>query len=121
MPPLLSVRNTLFDQAGSANAWPVGSDDVADGTPPLIEADFFTAPAQLNQVTSAMLMAPFNILAPDWRPAAAAPVGTARAARPSEEDFDTRPPFFDTTAQYVGAIEPGGADWTAGWTSYPAN
>jgi hypothetical protein len=29
-------------------------------------------------------------------------------------------PFFDA-AQYIGAFEPGGSDWTAGWTAYPLN
>ena len=27
--------------------------------------------------------------------------------------------FFDASATYVGAFEPGGTDWTAGWTAYP--
>ena len=26
---------------------------------------------------------------------------------------------FDVSATYVGAFQPGGTDWTAGWTSYP--
>ncbi len=32
---------------------------------------------------------------------------------PNDEDFDA-------TATYIGAIEPGGTDWTQGWTDYPA-
>jgi hypothetical protein len=121
VPPTLSVRNTIFDQAGATVAWPTGADDAADGTPPLIEGDFFTAAAQLNQVTGAMLVDPFNQASPNWRPAAGAPVGADRAVSPSEEDFDTRPPFFDVSADYVGAFAPGGSDWTAGWTAYPAS
>jgi hypothetical protein len=120
-PPTLSVRNTIFDQAAAAIAWPTGSDDAADGTPALIESDFLTAAIQLNQVTSAMLVDPFDQLAPDWRPASGAPIGADRAVGPSEEDFDTRPPFFDVSADYVGAFAPGGVDWTAGWTAYPAS
>jgi hypothetical protein len=115
------VRNAIFDQAGAVVAWPTGSDDAADGTPALIESDFFTGAAQLNQVTSAMLVDPFNQAAPNWRPTAGAPVGADRAVAPSEEDFDVRPPFFDVSADHVGAFAPGGTDWTAGWTSYPAS
>ena len=29
-------------------------------------------------------------------------------------------PFFEP-AQYIGGFEPGGVDWTAGWTAYPLN
>ncbi|MFK7984693.1 MAG: hypothetical protein AB8I08_01600 [Sandaracinaceae bacterium] len=29
--------------------------------------------------------------------------------------------FGDTTATFVGAIDPAGSDWTAGWTAYPEN
>ncbi len=29
--------------------------------------------------------------------------------------------FGDTSATYVGAIDPAGTDWTEGWTAYPAN
>jgi hypothetical protein len=29
--------------------------------------------------------------------------------------------FGDVSATYAGAIEPGGTDWTSGWTAYPAN
>ena len=31
------------------------------------------------------------------------------------------PAGFDTTATYIGAFDPGGTDWTAMWTAYPAD
>jgi len=33
----------------------------------------------------------------------------------------TPPAPYDTTATYAGAFEPGGEDWTAGWTDYPVD
>lgn len=33
----------------------------------------------------------------------------------------TPPAGLDTSATYAGAFEPGGTDWSAGWTSYPRN
>ena len=120
VPPLLSIRNSVLWQGAAPIGWPTGSDDTADGSPPLIEADFFVTAEQLNHVTDPMLGAPFDRLAPDWSPRAGAPLGAEHAESPSETPGDTRPPFFDTSADYVGALSPEGPDWTAGWTAYPA-
>jgi hypothetical protein len=49
--------------------------------------------------------------APDFVPAAASPA--ADGATPPDNGF------FDVTATYMGAFEPGGDDWTEGWTAYP--
>ncbi len=45
------------------------------------------------------------------------------ADSPAKDGGDTPPSgaFWDTTATYRGAFEPGGTDWTKGWTDYPAN
>jgi hypothetical protein len=118
-PPVLSVRNSVFAQGASTIAWPSGSDDAADGS--LIEQDFFSAASELNQTIDPMLARPTDLANPGFVPAAAAPTGAANAEAPSEAAGDTRPAFFDTSAAYVGAFAPGGADWTAGWTAYPAN
>jgi len=51
--------------------------------------------------------------APDFVPAKDSPAKDG-AATPTGA-------WFDKTATYKGAFEPGGEDWTAGWTSFPAN
>ncbi len=59
----------------------------------------------------AMLPDPTNLDAPGWVPPAGSMAATLGG--PAHEDA-----FFDT-ATYVGAFEPGGTDWTAGWTAFP--
>jgi hypothetical protein len=54
-----------------------------------------------------------NATAPDFVPAADNPC--ADGVAPPDNGF------FDTSATYMGAFEPGGDDWTAGWTAYPAD
>ena len=46
-------------------------------------------------------------------PPADSPAATGAAPLPDDEFFEA--------ADFIGAIEPGGDDWTEGWTSYPAN
>jgi hypothetical protein len=53
-----------------------------------------------------------NETAPSFVPAAASPAATGGA---------TPPAGLDTSATFVGAFEPGGADWTLDWTAYPVN
>ncbi len=52
-----------------------------------------------------------DIMAPNFVPPAASPAATGAATNPGG--------FFEA-ADYYGAFEPGGTDWTAGWTAYPA-
>jgi hypothetical protein len=51
-----------------------------------------------------------NVTAPNLVPAAGGPTATGGA---------TPPAGLDVSATYVGAFQPGGADWTDGWTSFP--
>ena len=118
-PPLLSVRNSIFAQGSAAVAWPSGSDDAADND--LIEQDFFSAATQLNRTVDPMLTRPFDTTNPSFVPLAGSPTFAANAETPSERVGYTRPVFFDTSADYVGAFAPAGIDWTAGWTAYPVN
>jgi hypothetical protein len=51
-----------------------------------------------------------NVTAPNLVPAAGAPEATGGA---------TPPAGLDTGATFVGALPPGGPDWTSGWTAFP--
>jgi hypothetical protein len=116
-PSTFSLANSVFGQGAAPVAWPTGGDDASDGD--LIEQDVLTQPARSNQVTDPMLTRPFDLLDPSWMPVAGAPLGAAAAEAPSEREGDAA--FFDTSADYVGAFEPGGDDWTEGWTAYSAD
>jgi hypothetical protein len=47
------------------------------------------------------------------------PAGSLAATHPHANCAAINASFVD--APYIGAFEPGGADWTAGWTEYPVN
>ncbi len=53
-----------------------------------------------------------TLSAPDFVPAAGGPASMGAGDNPGG--------FFEAAA-YLGAFEPGGSDWTAGWTAYPAS
>ncbi len=112
----LSVENSLFFQAGPQVGGvyePFPEElDAADNDNGFVEKDFFTAASRNNLVNQdPKLGAPFNLTQPNFVPAADSPVKGKGA---------TPPAGFDASATYIGAFEPGGEDWTAGWTSFPA-
>ncbi len=55
----------------------------------------------------------------DFRPKAGSPIATGGFTAWSG-DLATRGATLDKTT-YIGAFQPGGADWTAGWTEYSDN
>ncbi|MEZ4253865.1 MAG: hypothetical protein R3B99_37140, partial [Polyangiales bacterium] len=114
-PPTFSLRHSVFGQGSAPVAWPTGGDDASDGD--LIEQDVLTSGESANRVIDPQLEAPFDLVAPNWMPRAGAPLDASFAEAPSEREGE--PAFFDTTATFVGAFEPGGTDWTTGWTAYP--
>lgn len=61
--------------------------------------------------TDPMLPAGTNLTAPNFVPAAGSPAASMAATVPTGSIFEP--------ANYVGAFEPGGEDWTAGWTAFP--
>jgi len=124
----LSIRNSVFWRAAASVHFPTGADDLADDADPapdkvdnIDETVELTAPATLNRLTDPLLRAPFDLAAPDFRPRPEATLGADQAESPSEKEGEVRPPFFDKNADFVGALRPGGSDWTSGWTSFPAN
>ncbi|HEY6171601.1 MAG TPA: choice-of-anchor D domain-containing protein, partial [Candidatus Kapabacteria bacterium] len=67
----------------------------------------YTQPAEV------MLQDPFNQTAPNWSPKSGSPaISGASFANPKLTD-----PFFTTTS-YVGAFDPSGTRWDAGWAEY---
>ncbi|MCA9581455.1 MAG: hypothetical protein KC416_06650 [Myxococcales bacterium] len=113
-PIALSVEGSLFFEIGGPGkeAWfdkePMdGSEEDDDGA--FDEAAFFSNGARKNLFgTDPMIADAYDITEPDFVPAADAPGGMGAV---SGADFKG--------ATYVGAIQPGGEDWTAGWTAFP--
>jgi hypothetical protein len=112
----LLVQNSLFFNNGPGD----GANQFADetGAPAddddntFDEADFFMATSEDNQFDADPELGDAeSTTAPDFVPAAGSPAAD-QAATPAGD-------FFDATATYIGAFEPGGDDWTAGWTAYP--
>jgi len=82
-----------------------GDDDGIDE-----EATFNTA-AWGNRVEDPQLGAPFNRDNPDFRPAASSPATNGHADPPDDGFFDP--------VDYIGAVEPGGAEWyKEAWTRW---
>lgn len=79
-----------------------------------MEDEFFNEPAFGNLTpTASPLIAPFNVITPDFRPVSAAAVSQGSSTVPPTNGF------FDVTANYRGAVAPlnsGGIPWYAGWS-----
>lgn len=108
----LFVDNSIFFENGDVN-FPEETGD-ADNDDGFDEAAFFLEAERGNREVDPQLADAANSTAPNFAPAADSPAATGAAALPDNG-------FFDTSVDYVGAIEPGGTDWTAGWTSFPAD
>ena len=113
----LTIDHSYFyDNANDTDhGWPAGFDE-SDGVQNDCDQDdencfdeeaFFTDPSRNNTFSDPGLGDPLNLTAPDFAPATVLTGGA------------TPPSGFDTSATFIGAI--GATDWTAGWTSYPAN
>jgi hypothetical protein len=114
-PPQLAVRGAIFYEIGAdGTAWfadePAdGSEDDDDGG--FVEADHFMMGDFGNRFdVDPMIEGAYDEAAPRLVPAGDSPAADDAAAPPSDG-------FFDGDAEYVGAFEPGGDDWTSGWTS----
>ena len=66
--------------------------------------------ARNNAQVNPLLGAPFNLAAPDFRPAAGSPAvnGTVTVSSPPSDGFFT-------SVDFIGGVDPDN-DWTAGWT-----
>lgn len=112
-PPTLLVANSIFFDNGEGgtehgDADGAGNDDDDGG---FDEDAFLRNEAFANRFdVDPGLPDASNVTAPSLVPAADAPAATGAA---------TPPAGLDVTATFIGALPPGGPDWTAGWTSYP--
>jgi hypothetical protein len=107
----VSLSQSLFFD--NTNHFDPDEDDRGDDDEGFVEAEVFSAPELGNLVDEDPLLgAPYDLSAPQFVPEAGSPAADA----PTPEGDD-----LDATATYMGAFEPGGADWTAGWTAYPEN
>jgi hypothetical protein len=114
-PPRLVVASSLFFQNGAdgtehADADGTGDDDDDGG---FDENAFLRGEAFANRFdVDPGLPDAQSETAPSFVPAADSAAATGGA---------TPPEGLDTSATFVGAFEPGGADWTSGWSAYPVN
>jgi hypothetical protein len=105
----LVVSNTLFfnNLNGGDDQFP--DETAANDDEGFIEADFFADGLDNVFDQDPELADPNNETAPNFIPASGSPASDGAAATPA--GFEA--------ADYLGAFEPGGEDWTEGWTAYP--
>lgn len=109
----LTVEHSLFFDNGTDGEthFPVEV-DTADNDVGFDELAYFTDAAKNNVFDLDPEFGDASSLrAPNLVPSADGPA--ARGAKAVADGF--------IAADYLGAFEPGGADWTAGWTAYPEN
>src|SRR5262249_44007937 len=114
-PPQLTVENTLFYNNGhdGKTHFPSGAaDDAMDNN--FVESDFFMDPKRNNVFDKDPKLGNISLDKPNYVPAADSPAADGAATPPDDG-------FFDTSATYLGAIKPGGPDWTKGWTTHAPN
>jgi hypothetical protein len=107
----LALKNSiLFDNANQnepALAAEAGDDDDDGGYDDTL---FATAADSANRYEDPQLGAPFDLAAPDFKPAAGSPALTGGG---------TPGAGFDAAGTFVGGV--GETDWTAGWTDFSEN
>ncbi len=79
-----------------------------------------TATGGLFTKIPALGATPASVADFDWTPVAGAPIATGGMAAFSGK-IATMAGTFVTATAYVGAAQPGGAKWWAGWTNYARN
>ena len=99
----LVVANTLFNGCGTTFTFAPDDGDTAEFTGDWNSGNFFDIDPLLADVGS--------LSAPDFTPDALSFAGRSGA---------TPDAGFETAADFLGAVEPGCWNWTAGWTAYPA-
>ncbi len=107
----LSLRHSLiWDNVNITDTTTLWPDSANDGG--FEEATELFAAALSNDALDPQLTRPYDLAAPDFRPAAGSPALSGGATPPSDG-------FFDASATFVGAF--GATDWMSGWTAFPAN
>lgn len=109
----LDCQSMMFFQIGADGQSWFADESENDDDGGFDELAFFSSVGDHVFGTDPMVAQPYDVNAPDFSVAAESPAASG-VAPPSDG-------WFDDTAAYVGAIEPGGMDWTVGWTAYPRN
>jgi hypothetical protein len=107
-PPALSVDNSLFFDNGADGLSHFTDDDT------FADLTFMSDAARNNVMDQDPLLASTSTTAPSFVPAEGSPAATG-GATPANDGF------FDASATYMGAFEPGAASWAEGWTAYPVD
>jgi hypothetical protein len=113
-PPVLTVENSLFFKNGpdgktAFEAEPTDGSSLDDDMG-FVEKDYFGDASKMNVFDKdPKLGDAFSLTKPNYVPAKDSPAASGAATPPSG---------FDTKATYMGAFEPGGEDWTKGWTTH---
>jgi hypothetical protein len=111
----LVVENSIFYNLGAGGEAYFPAETGAGDDEGFVEATFFNAGERRNIFgMSPLLTRPTDLVNPSFVPAARSPTATGAAAAPPGD-------FFDPLANFIGAIAPGGPDWTQGWTAFPNN
>lgn len=111
--PALTIENSLFFNNGADGETHFPAEEGAsDNDNGFDEADYFGDETKANVFNvDPELEDGTNLSAPNFVPAEGS--AAAEGAKEAGDGF--------VAADYKGAFEPGGSDWTAGWTAYPEN
>lgn len=112
-------NSIIFDIGPNKNDY-FSDESAKDDDAGFDEAAYFQDPARDFRfgVNPQLPVDAFNITAPNFTPAPGSPAADEGSSLPS----GTRPGFWDFSAKYLGAIEPGATEsWLAEWTAFPAN
>ncbi len=112
----LTIANTYFMKTAAGDLFPANFDVVSNkendcdgaGANCFNEATALGGVVNNHMSADPMLTAPKDLVAPNFKPKAGAPVLTG---------CGTPPAGFDQSATFCGAV--GATDWTAGWTRFP--
>lgn len=114
-PSLALTRSMLFGMgADPAGYFTAPAREVPGAALATDEVTWSTSPSAANRfgVDPALPRADSPV-SPLLVPPPGSPAATGAGAPPDDG-------FFDGAAAYAGAFEPGGSDWTEGWTAYPS-
>ncbi|MEN9580004.1 MAG: hypothetical protein RJA70_3013 [Pseudomonadota bacterium] len=110
--PSLVVTSSMFFENGAAgNVHFSAEAGAADNDVGFDEDAYFRGAAWKNQFDVDPELPSIDPAAPNLVPPKTSPATMG----------GTPPAGFDTKAKYIGAFEPGGKDWMAGWTDFSAN
>lgn len=101
----LTITNNMLFNCGNGE---VGINVEPDDESPVTFTGDFDS---VNDYDMDPMLPEINLTNPNFAPPAESPAASGAVAPPSDD-------FFENVT-YRGAIEPGGTDWTAGWTTYP--